>query len=52
MCLCISLPRKIIRSRRHSPEKVVINKHQAAKHSLGIRHSEFVAPLLIAIADV
>ena len=36
----------------HSPEKVVINKHQAAKHSLGIRHSEFVAPLLIAIADV
>ena len=33
----------------HSPESVNINKPQAAKHSLGIRHSEFITPLIIDI---
>lgn len=31
----------------HRPEAVCINKPSPPKHSLGIRHSEFVAPLLI-----
>ncbi|KAK3096649.1 hypothetical protein FSP39_002067 [Pinctada imbricata] len=30
----------------HSPERVVINRAVAPKYSLGIRHSEFVAPLI------
>ena len=28
----------------HSPEKVTINRTQAAKFSFGIRHSDYVAP--------
>jgi len=28
----------------HSPEKVTINRNQAAKFSFGIRHSDYVAP--------
>jgi len=32
----------------HRPEAVKINKPQPPIHSLGIRHSEFVAPLLIS----
>ncbi|EDO39533.1 predicted protein [Nematostella vectensis] len=35
----------------HSPEKVYINKHQAPKISLGIRHSEFITPLIIDVSD-
>lgn len=35
----------------HSPEKVVANKPTAPRFSLGIRHSEFITPLIIDIAD-
>ena len=35
----------------HSPEKVSINKPQPPHHSLGIRHSEFVTPLVIDIME-
>lgn len=34
----------------HSPEKVFCNKPSAAKHSLGIRHSEYVyTPLEVKV---
>ncbi|KAJ8304851.1 hypothetical protein KUTeg_018434 [Tegillarca granosa] len=32
---------------QHSPEKVVINKRVAPQYSLGVRHSEFVCPLIV-----
>ncbi|XP_064619539.1 ciliary microtubule associated protein 1A-like [Lineus longissimus] len=32
----------------HRPELVVINKHQPPKFSLGIRHSEFVCPIIVS----
>jgi len=35
----------------HSPEKVELNKPVAPKFSLGIRHSEFVTPLIIDVTD-
>ena len=35
----------------HSPEKVELNKPAAPKFSLGIRHSEFVTPLIIDVTD-
>nr|XP_039259154.1 outer dense fiber protein 3-like isoform X1 [Styela clava] len=35
----------------HSPEKVVINKRQTPRHSFGIRHSEFCAPLIVEPVD-
>lgn len=35
----------------HSPEKVYINKSKAAAHSMGIRHSEFITPLIIDVTD-
>lgn len=35
----------------HSPEKVYVNKKSAASHSLGIRHSEFITPLIIDVSD-
>ncbi|XP_033108860.1 outer dense fiber protein 3-like [Anneissia japonica] len=35
----------------HSPEKVYVNKRKYPSHSLGIRHSEFVCPLIIDVTD-
>lgn len=35
----------------HSPEKVYINKPSAPNFSLGIRHSEFITPLIIDVTD-
>lgn len=35
----------------HSPEKVYINKRKAPQFSMGIRHSEFITPLIIDVVD-
>lgn len=35
----------------HSPERVYVNKKSAPSFSLGIRHSEFVTPLIIDVSD-
>lgn len=35
----------------HRPEDVLITKRQAPRASLGIRHSEFITPLIIQVAD-
>lgn len=35
----------------HRPENVVVNKPIAPKASLGIRHSEFVCPLIVEVVD-
>lgn len=35
----------------HSPEKVSVNKRKYPSHSLGIKHSEFVCPLIIDVTD-
>ncbi|KAG8440133.1 hypothetical protein GDO86_006071 [Hymenochirus boettgeri] len=35
----------------YSPEKVLFSRHQAPNFSFGIRHSEYVAPLIVDIAD-
>jgi len=35
----------------HYPERVTITKKKAAAHSLGIRHSEYVTPLIVQVAD-
>nr|XP_039270797.1 outer dense fiber protein 3-like [Styela clava] len=35
----------------HSPEKVYINKTRAPACSIGIRHSEFITPLIIDVLD-
>jgi len=35
----------------HHPEKVTITKRKAPSTSLGIRHSEFVCPLIVEVAD-
>jgi len=35
----------------HTPEKVVVNRKAAPSFSLGIRHSEFVTPLIVEIAE-
>lgn len=35
----------------HTPEKVIANKKAAPSFSLGIRHSEYVTPLIVEIAD-
>jgi len=35
----------------HSPEKVTVNKPKQPIHSLGIRHSEYVTPLIVEVAD-
>ncbi|KAM4611163.1 ciliary microtubule associated protein 1A-like [Discoglossus pictus] len=35
----------------HSPEKVVLSRPQAPNFSFGVRHSEFVAPLIVDVAD-
>ena len=33
----------------YCPENVYLNKKQAPKHSLGIKHSEFITPLIVEI---
>lgn len=35
----------------HCPEKVTCNKKDAPSFSLGIRHSEFITPLIIDVSD-
>lgn len=35
----------------HSPEKVYVTKRQAPHHSFGIRHSNYVAPLIVEVQD-
>ncbi|XP_053552725.1 outer dense fiber protein 3-like, partial [Bombina bombina] len=35
----------------YSPEKVVFSRPQAPNFSFGIRHSEYVAPLIVDVAD-
>lgn len=35
----------------HSPEKVTISKKSAPAHSMGIRHSEYICPLIIDVSD-
>lgn len=35
----------------HSPEKVYINKRRAPAVTMGIRHSEFITPLIVEVAD-
>ncbi|KAJ7390541.1 Outer dense fiber protein 3B [Desmophyllum pertusum] len=35
----------------HSPEKVYMNKKKAPEFSLGIRHSEYICPLIIDCSD-
>lgn len=35
----------------HSPEKVTINKRSPNSHSFGIRHSEYIAPMIVAVND-
>lgn len=35
----------------YSPEKVYINKTSAPKFSMGIRHSEYITPLIVEVRD-
>ena len=35
----------------HCPEKVSITKKAAPAHSMGIRHSEYICPLIIDVSD-
>ena len=35
----------------HYPEKVTVNKRKYPSHSMGIRHSEFVCPLVVEVKD-
>ena len=35
----------------HSPEKVYANKPRAPKFSMGIRHSEYLTPLIVEVLD-
>ena len=35
----------------YSPEKVTLNKPSAPKYSMGIRHSEYISPLIFDIRD-
>lgn len=35
----------------YNPEKVTIHKTRAPSYSLGIRHSEFVIPLVVSVSD-
>ncbi|XP_070542717.1 ciliary microtubule associated protein 1A-like [Ptychodera flava] len=36
---------------QHSPEKVTVNKPLVPSISMGIRHSEYVTPLIVEVAD-
>lgn len=31
----------------HSPERVIVNKRSAPSYSMGVKHSEYVCPLII-----
>lgn len=33
----------------YSPERVYLNKSQAPRFSMGIRHSEFITPLILEV---
>ena len=35
----------------HSPEKVVVTKKSAPAISMGIKHSEYICPLIIDTSD-
>lgn len=35
----------------HNPEKVIVHKPRAPAFSLGIRHSEFITPLVVDVLD-
>ena len=35
----------------HSPEKCNISRRSMPSHSMGIRHSEYVCPLIIDLSD-
>jgi len=35
----------------YAPEKVTVNKRTAASYSMGVRHSEYTAPLIVDIPD-
>lgn len=35
----------------HYPERVTVNKRKYPSHSMGIRHSEFVCPLVVEVKD-
>lgn len=35
----------------YTPEQVNVNKRSAPKHSLGIRHSEYVTPLILEVPE-
>lgn len=35
----------------HSPEKVYVNKPCAPKFSMGIKHSDFLTPLIVEVQD-
>lgn len=35
----------------YSPEKVYVNKTSAPKFSMGIRHSEYITPLIVEVRD-
>ena len=35
----------------HSPEKVTVTKKASPAHSMGIRHSEYICPLIIDVSD-
>ena len=35
----------------HSPEKVFMNKSIAPAYSMGVKHSEYMCPLVIEVPD-
>ena len=35
----------------YSPESVIVNKKQPPKFSLGIRHSEYITPLILEVRE-
>ena len=36
---------------QHHPEHVTVNKKAAPSYSLGIRHSEYITPLIVEVTD-
>jgi hypothetical protein len=36
----------------HNPEKVYVNTKKAPSFSLGIRHSEYITPLIVDVPDI
>ena len=35
----------------YTPEQVNVNKRSAPKYSLGIRHSEYITPLILEVPE-